>query len=96
MKGGRFFADFGRLSHFHDHELPFVNRPIVLDRYVGGESQADGVEVSYLAPISQYVTLTAGMYNKIGAENERVSNSVPRDPAAIHLSGECRHLFQSE
>jgi hypothetical protein len=46
VKGGRFFADFGRLSHFHDHELPFVNRPIVLDQYVGGESQADGVEVS--------------------------------------------------
>jgi hypothetical protein len=46
VKGGRFFADFGRLAHFHDHELPFVNRPIVLDQYVDGESQADGVEVS--------------------------------------------------
>ena len=79
VKGGRFFADFGRLSKFHDHDLPFVNRPVVLDRFVGGESQADGVEVSYLLPIEQYVTLTAGMYNKIGAENERVSNEVPRD-----------------
>src|SRR5499426_2229035 len=55
VKGGRFFADFGRLSHFHDHELPFVNRPIVLDQYVGGESQADGVELSYLAPTLQYI-----------------------------------------
>ena len=27
VKGGRFFADFGRLSKFHDHDLPFVNRP---------------------------------------------------------------------
>ncbi len=45
-KGGRFFADFGRLSKFHDHDLPFVNRPIVLDEYVGGESQADGVELN--------------------------------------------------
>src|SRR5439155_524277 len=27
LKGGRFFADFGRLSKFHDHDLPFVNRP---------------------------------------------------------------------
>jgi hypothetical protein len=78
VKGGRFFADFGRLAHFHDHELPFVNRPIVIDQYVGGESQADGFEVSWLAPTSQYINLTAGMYNKIGAENERVSNSVPR------------------
>jgi hypothetical protein len=78
VKGGRFFADFGRLSKFHDHDLPFVNRPGVLDRFVDGESQANGFEVSYLLPIEQYVNLTAGMYNKIGAENERVSNSVPR------------------
>jgi hypothetical protein len=79
VKGGRFFADFGRLAKFHDHDLPFVNRPVSVERFVGGESQADGFEVSYLLPIEHYVTLTAGMYNKIGAENDRVSNEVPRD-----------------
>src|SRR5499427_9893625 len=79
VKGGRFFADFGRLSKFHDHDLPFVNRPLVLDSYVGGESRADGIEVSYLAPTSQYLTLTYGMYNKLGADNERVSDVVPRN-----------------
>lgn len=79
VKGGRFFADFGRLSHFHDHQLPFVNRPVVLDRFVGGEGQADGIEVSYLAPLRQYLTLTAGIYNKLGAENKRVDTVVPRD-----------------
>ncbi len=79
VKGGRFFADFGRLSKFHDHDLPFVNRPIVLDQYIGGESQADGVELSWLAPMKQYLTLTAGAYNKVGADNDRVSNSVARD-----------------
>src|SRR5215813_6904915 len=78
VKGGRFFADFGRLSKFHDHDLPFVNRPIVLDRFVGGESRADGVQLSYLTPLNQYVTLTAGMYNKMGAENFQVDNLVPR------------------
>ena len=35
--------------------------------------------MSYLLPIEQYVTLTAGMYNKLGGENDRVSNEVPRD-----------------
>ena len=79
VKGGRFFADFGRLAKFHDHDLPFVNRPVSVDRFVGGESQADGFEVSYLLPIEHYVTLTAGMYNKLGADNDRVSNEVPRD-----------------
>jgi hypothetical protein len=78
VKGGRFFADFGRLSKFHDHDLPFVNRPIVLDTYVDGESQADGVEVSWLAPLPVYLNITGGWYNKVGAENERVDNLVPR------------------
>src|SRR3989454_9453814 len=79
FKGSRFFADFGRLSKFHDHDLPFVNRPVVLDRFVQGESQSDGVELNYLVPMRQYLTLTSGMYNKLGAENERVDNLVPRD-----------------
>jgi hypothetical protein len=42
VKGGRFFADFGRLSKFHDHDLPFVNRPGVLDTYIGGSRSPTG------------------------------------------------------
>jgi len=78
LKGGRFFADFGRLSKFHDHDLPFVNRPEVLNTFVGGESQADGLEVSWLSPLTQYVALTLGAYNKIGADNTQTDNNVPR------------------
>ena len=78
VKGGRFFADFGRLSKFHDHDLPFVNRPQVLDTFIGGESQADGLEVSYLTPLQQYLTLTVGAYNKIGASNTQTDNNTPR------------------
>ena len=78
LKGGRFFTEFGRLSKFHDHDLPFVNRPIVLDNYVGGESQGDGVELSYLTPLSQYLTFTLGAYNKIGADNTQVDNGFGR------------------
>jgi hypothetical protein len=79
VKGGRFFADFGRLSTHHDHDLPFVNRPVVLDTFIGGESQADGLEVNWLSPFDQYLTFTLGAYNKIGGENTRVDNTVPRD-----------------
>jgi hypothetical protein len=79
VKGGRFFAEFGRLSKFHDHDLPFVNRPVALDRFIGGESQSDGVEASWLTPLSQYLTFTLGAYNKLGAGNQRVDNTVARD-----------------
>ncbi len=93
VKGGRFFADFGRLSHSHDHNLPFVNRPIVLDRFVGGESQADGVEVSYLAPLQEYLTLTGGIYNKMGGENTRVDNLIPRDLSQFTYLGRAATFF---
>jgi len=93
VKGGRFFAEFGRLSTFHDHDLPFVNRPLVLDRFIGGESQADGVEVNWLAPINHYVSLTLGAYNKIGADNDRVDNAVPRDLSEFTYLGRVHTFF---
>ena len=66
LKAGRFFGEFGRLSYIHDHELPFVNRPLVLDQYIGGESQTDGLQLNWLLPIAHYVSLTAGAGDKFG------------------------------
>ena len=77
-KGGRFFADFGRFSKIHDHELPFVNRPLSMERVIGGESQADGAELNYLFPTPFFLRATLGGYNKLGAENDRVDNTVSR------------------
>jgi hypothetical protein len=77
-KGGRFFADFGRFPKVHDHELPFVNRPLSIERPIGGESQANGAEVSYLFPTPFFLRGTVGGYNKVGAENDRVDNDRPR------------------
>lgn len=78
VTGGRLFASFGRLAHFHDHELPVVERPRSLDTFIGGETQADGVEVSYLFPTPFYLTATGGAYNKLGGDNARVDNAVAR------------------
>ena len=58
LKAGRFFGEFGRLAYIHDHELPFVNRPLVLDQYIGGESRTDGAQLNWLLPIEHYVSLT--------------------------------------
>jgi hypothetical protein len=66
LKGGRFFGEFGRLSYIHDHELPFVNRPLVLDQYIGGESQTDGLQLNWLPPIGHYINLTLGAGDKFG------------------------------
>ncbi|MBM4259913.1 MAG: hypothetical protein FJ145_00555 [Deltaproteobacteria bacterium] len=77
-RGGRFFADFGRLAKFHPHEYAFVNSPLSLERIVGGESKADGVELSYLFSTPFFLRATLGGYNKIGAENERLDDSKSR------------------
>jgi hypothetical protein len=77
-RAGRFFADFGRLAKFHPHEYAFVNSPLSLERIVGGESKADGVELSYLFPTPFFLRGTVGGYNKLGAENERIDETKSR------------------
>jgi hypothetical protein len=77
-KGGRFLADFGRFPKYHVHELPFVNQPLSIQRMVGGETQADGVETNYLFPTPFFLRATVGGMNKIGENNDRVSNIIPR------------------
>jgi hypothetical protein len=70
VKGGRFFAEFGRLAHWHDEALPFVDRPPSIDRLIGGESGAEGVEVSWLAPLDAFIQATGGVYNSVGEMDE--------------------------
>lgn len=78
VTGGRLFASFGRLAHFHDHELPAVERPRSLDAFIGGETQADGAEASYLFPTPFYLNAVVGAYNKLGGENARADNAISR------------------
>jgi len=66
LTAGQFFGEFGRLAYIHDHELPFVNRPMVLDQYIGGESKTYGGQLNWLVPIEHYVNLTAGLGTQFG------------------------------
>jgi hypothetical protein len=68
LTAGRFFGEFGKLSNIHDHELPFVNRPLVLDTYIGGESRSDGAQLNWLVPVAHYISLTAGVGNQFGGD----------------------------
>jgi uncharacterized coiled-coil protein SlyX len=74
VKAGRFFGEFGRLSYIHDHELPFVFRPLVLDAYIGGESRTDGVQINYLFPFEHYVSLTTGVGGSFGSPPNNVGD----------------------
>jgi hypothetical protein len=75
LTAGRSFMPFGRLSQWHDHELPMVDRPNSINSFVGGEAQADGVLVRWLAPTPFFLEAMAGTMNKLGTDNNRVDNS---------------------
>ena len=83
LKAGQFFGEFGRLSYIHDHELPFVNRPLVLDQYVGGESKSIGAQVNWLVPIKHYVSLTTGVGDQFG--------DIPNNPGGFRSLDELNY-----
>jgi hypothetical protein len=92
-KGGRFFADFGRLPKFHPHEYAFVNTPLSIERMVGGESKADGAELNYLFPLPFFLRATLGGYNKIGAENDRLDDTKSRSWSRFTYLGRLQSYF---
>jgi hypothetical protein len=92
-KGGRFFADFGRLPKNHPHEYAFVNTPLSIERMVGGESKADGVEFNYLFPTPFFLRATVGGYNKIGEENERLDDTKSRSWSRFTYLGRLNTYF---
>jgi hypothetical protein len=74
LTAGRFFGEFGRQSYIHDHELPSVNRPLVLDNYIGGESRSDGAQLNWLVPVDHYISVTAGAGNNFGGDTPNPNN----------------------
>ena len=92
-KGGRFFADFGRLPKNHPHEYAFVNTPLSIERMVGGESKADGVEINYLFPMPFFLRATLGGYNKIGEGNERLDDTKSRAWSRFTYLGRLQTYF---
>jgi uncharacterized protein YoxC len=92
-KGGRFLADFGRFPKIHEHELPFVNQPLSIERMIGGETRADGAELNYLFPTPFFLRATLGGYNAIGEENQQVDNRKSRSWSRFTYLGRLHTYF---
>src|SRR2546425_1489675 len=94
VRGGRFFADFGTLPHRHTHDLPFVDRPPSIDTFIGGESQTNGVEVSWLAPTPFYLRASGTVGNKLGADTrDGVTNDNSRPIRGLTYMGRLQTYF---
>ena len=93
LKGGRFFGEFGKLGYIHDHELPFLNRPLVLDRYIGGESRTDGLQVNWLLPVPHFVSLTFGAGDQFGGDVPPNNPGTYGSPSGLNLFGRLSTYF---
>ncbi len=79
VRGGKFFANLGRLNKIHTHDLPFIDQPLTMQNFLGNpETEEDeevflnyepqykggGAEVLWLVPTKTYWKLSAGIYNE--------------------------------
>jgi hypothetical protein len=57
LKAGRFFSGVGYLNSQHAHSWDFADNPLAYQAYLGTQYGDDGVQLSWIAPIDQYVEL---------------------------------------
>jgi hypothetical protein len=67
VKGGQFFAEFGRQNVQHPHAWAFVDQPLVLNRMFGPDGfRGQGARISWLAPTSWYTEAMVSVLNSGG------------------------------
>jgi hypothetical protein len=78
-KFGKFLSDVGYINKQHPHSWDFFDRPLVNELLFGDHGlQETGVQLSWLAPTSQYLRLgvealqgeTAGIANHLGEQDD--------------------------
>ena len=88
VKGGQFFAEFGRQNAQHPHSWAFADQPLALNRMFGPEGlRSQGVRMSWLLPTSFYTEATLGVLNSAGTttysfrsdESSAIHGGVPTD-----------------
>ena len=67
VKGGQFFAAFGRINPTHPHTWDFTDAPIVHALLLGGDGlRGVGAQISWIAPVPWYSQLILGIQNGRG------------------------------
>lgn len=59
LKAGRFFSGVGYLNEQHAHAWDFVDAPLAYQVFLDGQLGQDGVQLTWLAPLDQYLLLGA-------------------------------------
>lgn len=67
VRAGQFLTRFGRKNATHPHSWSFLDQPLVLGKFFGGESgRGLGIELSWLVPVSWYLEVVGSMNDAAG------------------------------
>jgi hypothetical protein len=89
IKFGRFLSDFGYVNEIHAHAWDFVDAPLALDAFFGGQLKQDGIQARWVAPTDVLVELGVelGLGNQFpGTDRDR--NGANAMLAFAHLGGD--------
>lgn len=85
VKGGHFFANFGRHNTQHAHSWSFVDQPLALNRLLGPEGMRNpGAEISWLTPLPFYTELSLGVFNGKGEQSFLFRNPGEDDGTGVN------------
>jgi hypothetical protein len=84
IKGGQYFANFGRQNSQHPHQWAFVDQPIILTRAFGPDGlRSIGADFSWLPPLPFFTELTLGIFNGNGEQGFFFRNEGSPDTLGI-------------
>ncbi len=98
LRAGQFLTRFGRLNSTHPHSWEFVDQPLVLGKFFGGEGNRGlGTELSWLSPLPWYLEVVGSASEAQGASTARSffgSNDLGvLGPADLQLTGAVKQFF---
>ena len=72
VRAGQFLTRFGRINNTHPHSWDFVDQPLVIGKFLGGEGNRGlGAEISALLPLPWYVELVGSATDAAGEATAR-------------------------
>jgi len=81
VRAGQFFTEFGRQNQFHPHSWDFVDQPLVMGRFLGGDGlRSAGARVSWLTPTPFYSELYLTIQNSHGETAHSFRNENEGEP----------------
>jgi hypothetical protein len=89
VKIGKVRNRFGLTNEIHEHDLPFIDRPNALVRFLGEEGLNEtGAEATWVPPLPFYLQVLVGVFN--GDDDTSFGQGTLRDPL---VTGRVRTFF---